>query len=204
MSGGAFKESSLSTVFIDRNLVQPATNYTEGSPFFNRDITKLEIGEHLTRINAYMFRNCKQLTSVEIPATVTELGKFAFEGCTSISDVIVYWLEPFAINKNVFADEAYANADLLVPNKTTQIYATTEGWKYFKSLKVYAYTVSVQTTEGGALTVGDKTVTSENPVALVIKAGSNFDVVSEPHEGYELKSLTINEGRRCGICSSRE
>lgn len=39
----------------------------------------------VTKINAYAFSNCAELSGVTIPASVTEIGDHAFENCTALS-----------------------------------------------------------------------------------------------------------------------
>ncbi len=41
----------------------------------------------VTKINAYAFSNCAELSGVTIPASVTEIGDHAFENCTILSEL---------------------------------------------------------------------------------------------------------------------
>ena len=41
----------------------------------------------VSRINAYAFSNCAELTGITIPASVTEISDHAFENCTSLAAV---------------------------------------------------------------------------------------------------------------------
>lgn len=52
-------------------------------------VTHDETTYPVTRINAYAFSNCAELTGVTIPASVTEIGDHAFENCTSLANVTI-------------------------------------------------------------------------------------------------------------------
>ena len=57
----------------------------------------------VTKIPAYTFQNCTQITSITIPNTVTSVGKYAFNGCTKLNDITI----PISVNKI----ESYAFSD---------------------------------------------------------------------------------------------
>ena len=43
----------------------------------------------VTRINAYAFSNCSELTGVTIPASITEIGDHSFENCINLTSVTI-------------------------------------------------------------------------------------------------------------------
>lgn len=47
------------------------------------------MGNGVTHIGAYAFRNCTALTSITIPNSVQEIGACAFFGCTSLEEITI-------------------------------------------------------------------------------------------------------------------
>ena len=53
----------------------------------NDSLTKLTVGEKISKIGENAFYGCTSLTSVTISASVQSIGKYAFSECASLSDV---------------------------------------------------------------------------------------------------------------------
>lgn len=51
------------------------------------DIEEFTIPEHITRIEANAFSNCKSLLEIVIPSSVTKIGKFAFIECKELETI---------------------------------------------------------------------------------------------------------------------
>ena len=90
-------------------------------------------GYTVKAISSNAFQNCSTLKSVTIPNTVTSIEDGAFAGCSGLTSVISKIENPFAINENVFPQEAYS-ATLYVPLGTKEKYLATTGWKKFKEI----------------------------------------------------------------------
>ena len=90
-------------------------------------------GYTVKAIGSNAFQNCSTLKSVTIPNTVASIGDGAFAGCSGLASVISKIENPFAINENVFPQEAYS-ATLYVPLGTKEKYLATTGWKKFKEI----------------------------------------------------------------------
>ena len=56
---------------------------------YSNSINEVVIGEGVTGIGNYAFRNCSSLTSVTIPNSVTSIGYNAFSGCTGLTDITI-------------------------------------------------------------------------------------------------------------------
>ncbi len=56
---------------------------------YGSKFTKLTIGDNITKIGDYAFKNCTSLTNVTIPDGVTSIGDSAFYGCTSLEKVTI-------------------------------------------------------------------------------------------------------------------
>ena len=80
--------------------------YNRYSWLYGSKFTKLTIGNSVTSIGSYAFRNCTSLTSVTIPDSVTSMGEWAFYGCTSLTSVNISNLSAWC--KIDFSD-SYAN-----------------------------------------------------------------------------------------------
>lgn len=166
--------SSCIYLYLGRDLSK-SDESSYGMSFYN--VEELVFGEYVTRLyvdkssdNNRMFHNSRSLKTVTAP-----------------------WVIPFAIDDNDFSSTAYQNATLLVKNGTQQTYANTNGWKNFFNIKAYAYNVTAETNEGGTLKLLEQMVVKDSPLATTVKTSTSFSVLITPHEGYELKSLTIND-----------
>ena len=51
------------------------------------ELTGVTIPASVTVINDHAFENCTALSALELPAALTEIGSAAFEGCTAITQV---------------------------------------------------------------------------------------------------------------------
>lgn len=65
-----------------------AKNCKSNSPILgNSSITKLEIGEDVTIIPDYAFKNCSKIELINLPNSVKTIGKNAFENCTGLTSI---------------------------------------------------------------------------------------------------------------------
>lgn len=77
----------------------------------NKNITKVTLGEGVTSVGNYAFRQCTNLTEVTFSNTVTSIGSNAFNGCTSLSKVVMPNV-PTTIGATAFKKTAITNIDL--------------------------------------------------------------------------------------------
>ena len=82
-------------------------------------LQKIEIGNHITSIDTYAFRNCYSLVSVSIPSSVTSIGDNTFQDCYSLELVSI----PNGITNigdRVFYG-CYSLASVSIPSSVTSI-----------------------------------------------------------------------------------
>ena len=68
---------------VEGNTDLPWGDYVNAS----LSITKVVIGEGVTSLSQYSFKNCVKLTSVTLPSTVKEIPYNCFENCTSLLQI---------------------------------------------------------------------------------------------------------------------
>lgn len=71
----------------------PTSSY-ETSPFYNLNISTINIGTSVKRLPAYFASNLTKLTSITFPNTLKEIGNLAFSYCTGLSSITI----PSSIN----------------------------------------------------------------------------------------------------------
>ncbi len=98
--------------------------------FKGHNMVSLTIKDNITTIGAGAFQNCYKLQKIELPSSLTKIDEKAFSGCNNIQNIVSKIKEPVEFNENVFTNYT---ATLYVPEKTTEKYQKTNGWKNFKS-----------------------------------------------------------------------
>ena len=65
-------------------------DFSSGSshPFYNSNISMINIGNNVQRIPSYFANGLTGLTSITIPNSVNSIGNYAFQGCTSLATLI--------------------------------------------------------------------------------------------------------------------
>lgn len=98
----------------------------------NSNLTTISLPENLVSIGISSFNGCGELTELIFPSQVKNINSSAFEGCTNLNKIYsLNTLPPSCTNKNVFSDQAYANATLYVPTDYIDDYKYETAWKEF-------------------------------------------------------------------------
>ena len=97
-------------------------------------LQKIEIGNHITSIDTYAFRNCYSLASVSIPSSVTSIGNYALQDCQgmAIYDFTKHTSVPTLANVNAFA---YIPSDckIKVPSSLLEEWKAATNWSTYAS-----------------------------------------------------------------------
>ena len=90
-----------------------------GAPWADKSVKSVVIGEGVTTIGSYAFRECEVLTSVTIPSSVTTINQLAFFGCDGLKSVTI----PNAVTSIGMAAFGYCSGltSVVIPNSVTSI-----------------------------------------------------------------------------------
>jgi|GEM_PF-2615005 len=135
--------------------IQKYNNDINGTVTVPKRITYQGVNYPITGIGTQAFKDCKKLKKVLLPLSVTEIGMEAFNGCTSLEAIVLppelKKIESLAFEhcKKLKTIELYGTTPpelgehsdfylfgvtLIVPQKTAEIYSTTEPWSDAKEI----------------------------------------------------------------------
>ena len=160
---GSFKLGDAEkTVYLGRNL-----SYEDMSCVFP-NMTEVEIGKDVTRLNEYELNSESLVGTVKVP-----------------------WTTPISIQSSVFSNNSYNKATLFVPGGTRAAYEDDAVWSKFLTMEASSYFVTGTATKGGTLKFEGETVTDGSKKLLVDR---EKDVVFEmiPDANYDFTSLSVN------------
>lgn len=131
-----FGKTVINELYLGRNLVPMPTPYEDGSfyyvyedPFYGvESIEKLTISQNVSRIG----------TDYTEPISWRFVNGRSFEECTSIRTVIVKAKEP--PYGACFDSNTYANAKLIIPIESGELYESAEGWEEFSTIHQFTGT----------------------------------------------------------------
>ena len=161
---------------------------------YKNDITKVVIGENVTSVCDYAFRDCGYITEASLPSTITEIGKSAFSACTRLEKVNL----PEGLL--TIGDGAFTHCmvlkDVAIPSTLTSLgYCPYDGCYQLENLSVAAGN-TVYHSEGGCIieTAAKKVILgSENST---IPADGSVTVIGDSafYTRKGLTSIVIPEG----------
>ena len=118
--------------------------------YYCQGFASLIIPEGVSTIGESAFRNCNALSKLELASSLTAIGERAFANNSNLSSVTSRIQTPFNISENVFCrGENYAgtdslgnsiydytpsNANLYVPEGTSEKYKAIKGWTMFAGI----------------------------------------------------------------------
>ena len=180
--------------------VNSTSEYTWGTGNLTDDAITLDylyLGRDINRVDktVSLVPDCKH---IEIGPKVTALDDNLFyrTGDTSpnfVENVTVHWATPIALDEAVFHTNTYANASLWWPGGKTNPYAEADGWKNFVKQEALQYVVTLKSTTGGQLTLGETAATAEG-VDVMVDRETDVTVNLTKEQDYDFTSLTVNGG----------
>ena len=97
------------------------TDYNRITPWRDsyEKIKQIIIGDGVTTIGGYAFKDCSSLTSVTIPNSVTKIGDDTFDGCSSLTSVTI----PNSVTEMGYRTfyKCSALKSVTIPNSVTKI-----------------------------------------------------------------------------------
>ncbi len=102
----------------------------------NEYLRKITIGNFVTAVSDYAFKNCSALEEVELGGNVRIIGNESFKNCPKLALVNAHGMWP-AHCPNVFDDAAKQNAKLYVPRGQMFNYKRRLEWRDFKNIQEY-------------------------------------------------------------------
>ena len=102
----------------------------------NEFLRKITIGNFVTAVSDFAFKNCTALEEVELGGNVRIIGNESFKNCPKLALVNAHGMWP-AHCPNVFDDAAKQNAKLYVPRGQVFNYKRRLEWRDFKNVLEY-------------------------------------------------------------------
>ena len=106
-----------------------------GSPFYNLNISTINIGDGVLKIPAFFACGLSKMTSVTIPNSVINIGKRAFYHCEILSDITCLAETPPVISEENCFYPSYTFATLHVPAQSVELYKSTPYWIRFLNIR---------------------------------------------------------------------
>ena len=161
------------------------TSYSERVPWYDyrSSITKVVIGNRITRIGDYTFYGLQKLYDVTIPNSVTSIGDGAFDNCAALSYIsIPESVQSLGTGCFVFS----GLAEIKIPNSIRQI--ANDTFKYCENLRSVVIGDGVES-------IG-KSAFSDCTALTSVKFGANVKSVGESafYRCTSLSSVSLNEG----------
>ena len=129
------------SLFVEKDYTSSDYPSYFGGWLYKNNFTKLTIGNNVTKIGDYAFRDCSSLTSVTIPNSVTSIGESVFNNCDSLTSIVI----PDSVTE--IKSRAFIYCDGLTHVYCKPIIPPTSGSSVFFSthsnLKIYVPTASV-------------------------------------------------------------
>lgn len=103
----------------------------------NGFLKKINIGNFVTAISDFAFKNCTALEEVELGGNVRILGADSFKNCPKLMLVNSHGMWPPHCSPTVFDDAVKQNAKLYVPRGQVMNYKRRLEWRDFKNVLEY-------------------------------------------------------------------
>lgn len=115
-------------------------------------LPKLELSPEVLEIGAFAFKDCTSLSYVSLPASLVKIGDKGFKDCAKIASIYCQAAEPpVCAEINEERGEGTfigvpADAEILVPVGSKEVYENAPGWSHFTNIQEYDFTALDNTT----------------------------------------------------------
>lgn len=117
---GLFNGCPLENIYLGRNLSYIYDSQKGYSPFYSiKTLKEIIIGNSVTSIGWYAFRDCSGLKSVVIPNSITKIGNEAFYGCSGLTSITIS-NSVTSIEEGTFSG-CSSLVSIVIPNSVTSI-----------------------------------------------------------------------------------
>ncbi len=107
----------------------------EGTAFVHcQNLSSISLPESLTLIGDEAFGYCYGLSSITLPASLAEIGYSAFRSCDNLMSVKYAASIPLPEKNNIFDNETYLKATLIMPNAPIESIYVTSPWCFFGNI----------------------------------------------------------------------
>lgn len=163
----AFMNCSLSNVYLPEGTI-----LVDNEAFYGCPIDTLYLPSTLETIGGWAFglRNLKELV---LPASIKSIGSYAFDD-TQLERITCMGVSPIICEENVFKNETYLYAQLVVPNESIELYKSTLPWSSFFNIS------------GHNLTGLTNCIHKKNSNKLYINSEGKYS--DKPHRGFNIMS----------------
>lgn len=100
--------------------------------FRSSGLQTVVLPQYVTELKPRLFFNCTDLRSVSFLGDIIIIGEKVFSNCKALEEIKINTEDPSAINDDIFPNEVYSRAKLVVPFLTADKYRETDGWKKFR------------------------------------------------------------------------
>lgn len=100
-------------------------------------LSNIKISDSVTSIESYAFQGCKGVTSLAIPNNVTHIGDYVFQDCNSLESIYVMAETPPSVSSDSFTDSNYIISTIYVPTGCLEAYQNADVWKEFWEIKEF-------------------------------------------------------------------
>ena len=146
-------------------------------------------------IDSYSFENCSSLKTLYLTAySLNAISSNAFIGCSSLTEIHITNDNPPSIAEDAFTEDAYQSVVLYVPIGCVDKYKNQSGWSKFKTITdgtVKTYTLAISSVGNGSVTYNGESIRSGSK-SYTVDEGTNANFSFSPDDGYQIKSIKVN------------
>lgn len=155
--------------------------------FYGCAVRELVLPKSLTQILFNAFGNCENIASIDIPESV-EVFMDPFDNCPNLQKVVAHWENP--ISGSLFIG-SHPDCYLYVPIGTATKYSLAGWGPNIKEVGI----MNIVATNGGRVIYSEEAIENDTK-EFFFTPYKSFTLSFEPHEGYSLWKVMVNNVNR--------